>query len=251
MKIIFLLLNLVIFSYAIDINITSSKDTSVSDYEVELFKASMLNQHIRISSEVAKDVISENRYLCEEYLKNSSVPKKVILNFKLELEKHFSSEVIKEIQEKIVIDDDASYSYYISHLDEFIKPEKIKLSLYKIKDFESAMDLFAASKNSKESIQNYIKEHNISVSTQEVSLHQLDTRFRNLINFTKKQTPYFTPPQFFHDHYTVLEVLSKTPQGNYSYLKVKDKIHKILYKKAYKRHKDEILSQYRKSQKSL
>ncbi len=246
MKVIFILLSIVILSHAIDISITPSKDNTVSNSEIDLLKASMMSQNIIIEHEQAEKVISENRYLCEEYLKKQPIPEKVISNFKLELEKHFASEIIRDMQRKIIIDDDTSYSYYISHLDEFKKPEQITFSLYKLENFDKALTFFSKFKISMKNIQSYSKENNISVISQSISLERLDNKFRYIVKHSKQKIPYLTPPQFFYNHYSVLEVVSQEPQGTYSYEEVKERIHKLLHKKAYSRQKDELLNTYRK-----
>ncbi len=246
MKVIFILLGMIIVSHALDISITPSKNNTVSNSEVALLKASMMSQNIIIENEQAKKVISENRYLCEEYLKKQPIPQKVILNFKLELEKHFAAEIIRDMQQKIVIDDDTSYSYYISHLDEFKKPEQITFSLYKLENFDKALSFFTKFKTSMKNIQSYSKENNISVISQSISLERLDRKFRYIVQNSEQKVPYLAPPQFFYDHYSVLEVISREPQGTYPYEEVKKRIHKILHKKAYSRQKDELLDSYRK-----
>lgn len=240
-----MLLTSILLLNAIDITVKPEKNYETTPNEIELLKASMIQQRIMISPEQAKNLISENRYLCEEYLKNNTIPENILINFKLELEKHIASYVIEDIQKKIIIDDDTIRSYYVSHTNEFIESEQITLSLYRFENFDNALDFYSKYKSNIHGIEKYSKEHNISVRVQEVSSKQIDPYLRNMINHARENPPYLMPPQFFYDHYSILHVSDKKKESVKPYDNVKKEIEDLLHKKALQRQKNELLKPYR------
>jgi hypothetical protein len=250
MRILSLTLLLFISLYSIEITITPEKNITVTNEEAEIFKASLGAQRIMITPKRAKEVLSENRYLAEEYLKTHTLPKNVFINFKLEFEKNLASEVIKEIEKQVHIDDETTLSYYVSHPDEFKKPIQLKLFLYRFESFTQASNFYETFKNKTDAIVSYINENNISKREQSITIDKLDFRFQNMIKYYKKQAPYLLAPQFFYDHYTILYIQEQEEQGTKDYKNVKEKIKNILHRKAYKVKKSELLAPYKKENKN-
>lgn len=253
MKSIYLLTILCLSSlFAVEIDIKVNSDSyQATPQEVALLQEGYLHRRIQINNDDAANVIQENRYLSQEYLKKHKVPSNVMINMKLEFEKYLAASVVKEMESKIKIEDDVSKSYYVVHKDEFYQPKKIDVSIYHFDDFNTALKFYDRFKENQNELVNYVKDNNISMSEQQVEFPRLNRMFQDMITYGKQKAPFILPPQFFYQHYSVVFVKSITQSGIKPFEDVKASIEKKLHRQALEKMKKELLKPYKKAEEAL
>lgn len=250
MKKITLFLLLLPALFAVEITIKPSSTHTANQQEVGLLQSMFIKQRIQIDTEDAFELIQQNRFLSDHYLKTNKVPEEVMLNLRLEFEKHLASEIVREMESKITIDDEISKSYYVANKQEFKKPKSIQLSIYRFETFNEALGFYTQFVNMNSEIDSFVKENNISSSTETIDLSKLNKLFQEMIAQSKTNPPFLLPPQFFYKHYSVLYVRSASEEGVYEYEEVKEKIADIIHEQALDRMKKELLKPYMQKEES-
>ncbi|MBN2895261.1 MAG: hypothetical protein JXK05_05145 [Campylobacterales bacterium] len=250
MKTITLLLLFLPSLFAVEITIKPSSTYTANQQEVGLLQSMFMKQRIQIDADDALDLIQQNRFLSDHYLATNKIPEEVMLNLRLEFEKHLASEVVREMEAKITIDDEVTKSYYVANNEEFKKPKSIKLSIFRFETFNEALAFYTQFVDLNAEVDSFAKEHNISSSTEAIEINKLNKLFQEMIAQSKTNPPFLLPPQFFYKHYSVLYVRSVSEQGVYEYEDVKDKIEKIIHEQALDRMKKELLKPYRQKEES-
>jgi len=244
MKITFFYPLIITSLFAADITIKPSSSYVADRQEVALIQSAFLKQRIQIDDDDALNIIQENRFLADEYIKKNQVPQEVLLNMKLEFEKHLASEVVREMESKIEIEDEVVKSYYIANKEEFYKAPEIELNIYRFQTFDEAYLFYKRFVSQKDGIDEYVNEHNVSNNTEKTEVNRLNKLFQEMILNTKEQPPFLLPPQFFYKHYSVLYIKHIGEADVLEYEFVKEKIAKKLHEKALDRMKKEMLKPY-------
>jgi hypothetical protein len=247
-RLAFLIFPLTLLASPITLSYNPQANTSASSEEVAMLKAAYRDRNVIIEDDAAKKVIAENRYLYQNYLKEGKIPEEVRLNFILEFEKQLAYKAIKDQQEKIDIDDTTLKSYYIANPKEFEKPEQINLSIYQLPSFEAGAKAYEALKENLLHVEAYAQDHNFSKHDYNVSLDRMDRNLQPLFKDNTKTAPYILPPQYYHGAYRLFVLHSKEPSGHYSFEESKERIKTILYRKAEKRTKLELLKPFKEAQ---
>jgi hypothetical protein len=150
-------------------------------------------------------MIEDDRTLASAYLSKHSIPKDVMIEFKLTIEKKLADLYIKKYEESLSLDEDTLKSYYIDHSDEFSNKIMVDVDFFTTDTFAKSLELYEKNRSRPENIYKYATEHNITMSSKEVQIQTLaESVKRNLHPLEEKN--YLLPPLFFVDHYTVMYI---------------------------------------------
>jgi len=240
---------LTVFSFAIDVHIAKEKNISqnvsreeingIQDYFYELF-------HFHMSERGAKKLLKENRALANEYLKKYGLSSYDKNRIKVITELYLANKFVKQIQNKVKLDDDEILSYYLDHKDEYLQPNTVDFVAFVFDTPENAMKFYE--KNKKTSMKKLIKiakqNHAIIKEYKKRSIKKLKADLRYLVN---KYQHGLLPP-LIGKKSSVIYIESFDKKKKYkSFNEVRKEIEKILKNKKFLDERQRIVKKYNKS----
>jgi hypothetical protein len=237
MKLVPLMAFLVVLSgWALEIEMRPEKKIEVTNSDVEAIKEYTRKRYRFIMNEDgARKVVRENRILANEYVRQGLLSKKERDLIRIEVEKKLADAMVSKIQRRIRISDEVAKSYYKDHLDEFKKPDEIKIVRYRFKRFDDAVEFYKGSK----------KGVGEKKDLGWKRIDSLKPAYRSFIE--KGKEGYYLPPIIVGKNvYDVLyiEKYKNNDSKHIPYEEVKEKIKDLLYKKTFDRERAKILERY-------
>ena len=232
--IVFILLLLLFQNIAaIEYKIYPDKKVEVTQKDIDAIKKYFIDTlNFYISEEGARKIAYENRILANEYIKSKLFKKDRAYN-KIAIEKLFADNYVKYLQETVSIPESVLKSYYLDHLSQYKKSDKVNLDIYHFKDFDTALHFY---KSGTPQNTNNGKKKSIGW----LSIEKLNKVLRGHIK--KGQKGYFLPPLLRDKGVDVVFVKDyKKAEGYKSFSEVKSEIRKHLYKKTFSNKRKEIL----------
>lgn len=245
-KVIFSLLLYCFSLYAIELNITTSKDINASKEEIKATIDQYMQNHVKIEYQDAKKVVEDNRIMSDIYIKKNPLDDYAKSTILLRIEEFFAGKFIANLQQKESLSDDILKSYYIENTEEFKEPAYLKMKFFTSNNYETIYKLYSKIKENK-SIPNrkFLKENNISARDVNASITQLRRDIVDMLP-SKDMNGFFTTPEFFTDHYTLIYILESKEEKIKSYSMVKNDIKHKLLLKTFKRKRNEFIKKYKK-----
>ena len=205
--------------------------------------------NIRISPKGAKRLVKENRALANAYLRRYGLDPQVEDRLRVISEFVLADEMVQRIQRSIQIPPEVVHSYYLDHLDQFKRDDKVKMRSFLFKTPDDAMAFYMENKgeSSLKRLEEAAKKYSLETlrDYKEAPLKALSPYLRSHIKKGKKG--YLLPPQLSPSRYEVFYVEEyKEEKGYKPFDEVKEEIEKQLHQKRYIRDRKKIISSLEK-----
>lgn len=234
---------------ALDVKITPSKSTKVSQQEVSNFINYVKhNERVVLSEDVAKNVIEQNRLLSDAFLREKGLQPWELDNIRFGLEKTLSKRYIAEREKKIDVDDEVLESYYVSHLDKYRIGNTVDFEAYTFTKYHDALQMYKQYQSGKSDAEAFAKEHNATIQKRhDFAVSNLDPALKYLLE-DNASVPYLTVPTRYRKKYIVLRINKVQKDALLAFKKVKGEIRNHLLAKTRARTRDELLESLRKTE---
>jgi|GEM_PF-2268816 len=247
MRVIVLMLAIIVFSFAIEIDLKPDNNLSVGYEDAQALKDYLYQIYrYRITDQGAYDIVKENRLLANTYLKRNQVSPQDTKYLTIVTEKYLAESFIKKLQKAQNVSDKVLLSYYLDHKDEFKNEDKLYFILLEFPSFNKAMSFYqlAQKKSPQQAIEKARTEYNATIKDLGwKDFSSLKTATKSFIQQGKKE--YFLPPFIItSNRIDILYVKDyQEGKGYKKFDEVKDEIKKILYTKAFIKERNKILHQ--------
>ncbi len=233
-SIVFLLL-IVNYTFAIDVHVTKDKNISIDSkdvFAIQQYLQKTLNFHITESG--AKNLVRENRILANKYIDSPYFQKDRKYN-QIAIEKLFADNYIQSLQNSIQIPERILKSYYLDHIEQYKKSDKVNLENFHFTDYKQALDFYQTHETNK------VKGRTIGW----LGINELNDILRKFIKKNKEN--YLLPPIVTKNGIDVFWVKKyKQESGYQSFDKVKSSIKEYLFRKTFSKKREEILQSIKK-----
>ena len=228
-----------LLSFVIGANIQITPDSSlkIDQKDIAAMKSFVKKKyHFIMNEKGAKKIVKENRLLSDAYLKHnllSDFEKRMI---RIEIEKKLADNYVSYLQKKKSFPEKVLKSYYYDHIEEFKKPDEVKLILYKFSKYDDALHFLQNPKN----VTSYSKQ-NLGWKY----IKGIKNPYRQFIKSGKKgyYTPVFVMGKNRYDIFYV-EDYRDNKNNYFPYKDVRSQIERIFLNKTFEREREKILRQY-------
>ena len=233
MRVLGILLSIVIYVFSIDVHVTKDKKITIENSDImalQQYFQKILNFHI--TEEGAKNLVRDNRILANKYIESPYFSKDKKYN-QIIIEKIFADNYIQHIQSSIRLPQKILKSYYLDHIEQYKKSDKIFLELFHFSNYQQALNFY---QNPLQDRNNIGKGKTIGW----VSIKNINSILKSLLK--KGQENYFLPPIVTKDGIDVFWVKKyKKESGYQGFDTVKSQIKEYLLKKTFVKKREEIL----------
>lgn len=236
---LFIALIIASFSWAVELQVSPSKDINATDMEIGLITSKVYKEkHIKLTQEAAKKYLQENKVLSNAYLKEyKDMPHPYKQAKEIEIEEKLADEYIKKHQEKIKLDKETLLSYYVAHKKEFLKPKTYTFYPIEFTAYEEAVEFYNKNRNNPDAIKKYIEEKKVrSLSVPEKKINFM---VKNL--FVDKKPNTLLPPVYMGNKFILFYIEDVSPEKQMSFEEAKPQIRKKLLEKVYARTRKKLL----------
>ena len=247
MKSILLLFLCFLSSFAIGLQFKQDSNITISQDEIDQTIAIFLAKKIRIDPKDAALVVYDNRLLANAFLQSKGFDETMQRNLLLSIEEQFGTLYINQIQDSATISDDILESYFNTHKEQFTQDNLFKLSIFRAKDFDTALELYLKTKEHPKEAALIAKDLNISIGDQDFYESKLATQIKTMFKDTNSSN-YLTPPFPFQNDFVVIYVKEVRKGTASSFKDEKEKIKKVLAEKRFLDTKLDIIKELKSKQ---
>jgi len=239
MRILVILLSIIVYAFSVNINVIPDKKIAIDNgdiFAMQQYLQRTLNFHI--TEQGAKNLVRENRILTNKYIESPYFKKDKKYN-QIAIEKLFADNYIQHLQDSIKLPAKVLKSYYLDHIDQYKKPDKVYLELFRFTDYKQALEFYQNPSHKS------VKAHSKIIGW--VSIDKLNDVLKSVIKKNKEN--YFLPPIVTKNGVNVFWVKKYKQESGYeSFDKVKRQIKEYLFKKTFSKKREEILKSISKNE---
>lgn len=212
---------------AVEINISTTKDTNVTNSQIEQLTLSLKEKRFMIEKESAKKLIYENRLIANNFLEQNKIPQSLQDKIILFTEDELTKLATQKEQESFKINNEVIESYYKTHKNDFKKDRTFEVTSYIFETFDEANDFYAKHKTNPSNAQQYAKEHNITSISDKLEFNKIYSLIKLNIKLNDEKD-YLIHPLNFKTKFTVTHIIDFEEKGFKELGEVKEVIVKIL-----------------------
>lgn len=227
---LFLLFFIITFSYALDIKVSLSQNSTISELEKTTLINQLRKRNINIRPEQAEKYVRDNRILADKYIKDIGLTDADLVELKIAYEEKLKDKLIDVKLNDLLLDDDILLSYYKDKKAEFYYKKLIDFDIYRFSNYNDSKEFYEIALGNQEKLENFCRDRNITGEHQVIELDRLRPELQILL-LDDNTTNYYTTPQKFYKDYLILKVNELKLDGYYSFENVKEDIKKKLKQK--------------------
>ncbi len=231
------------------------KGVEITDQYVDMFKKYLVPENIEPTDKALFEAILKTK-LFNMAAREQGLDKKEEIMKRLELEKEkilAQFYVMDYLDKHLKIDDEVIKSYYLSHIDEFTLPARLKLYRLVVTDADQAKKIYEEAKKNPSDFPGLVEKYSIDPSTKwrkgEMGLVVLDKLRPEIKSALQKPKPgMVTEPMEIHGFYYIFWVKEVEPKRTIPLEKVKtelkEKISRLKRQEVLQAHLAELQKKY-------
>jgi len=237
--------------FGVELRILPQQNIQITGQDVDAFKKYILDTlHFHLSDEGAQNIVLENRFLANDYIKTYKLAPFDKKYLQVMVEKFLADKMVQRYQENLPIDEKVLLSYYLDHKKEFKKQPQIEAILFWFDDAKKAIDFYLEVQGKDfEDAKKLARKYGgvLQKMGGEKSLSQFSQKVQKFVH--KNPRPYYAMPPVIlsPNSASVLYIKSYRQERGYEpFDAVKEKVKRKIFQEAFTKMRKEILNKYKR-----